>query len=1001
MPGGPEILLLGELGLSDRRPLPASKKTRALLGFLAVTGAPHTREELCDLLWQGPDDPRAALRWSLTKLRQVLGPDAIEADRERVSLGSGVATDLGAVRSALAAGIEQAPVERLLFARERFRGELLEGLLLPDCYRFHQWSTAERERARALRVAVLVELGERSRPEPEKALEWARERAAIDPLAEAAHVEVIRLLATLGRKRDALEQFESARRILEREVGARPSAALLEAKMKIGAPAVGSPAKSPVEPPPSRRPSAPPLVGRNGELELVARAARGELGRVLVVLGEPGIGKTRLLDELRARTRALGGTVLAGRAFEAETVRPYGPWVDALGAVDLARVPEALRDELGPLLPAQGATERAAQNRGSLFDAVSKLVVHLSASAGPVAIVVDDLQWCDEASLALLHYVARASGDARVAIACGARPGELEDNPAAVRLLRALARDGRSQSVELGPLDPDSLAALARSVAAKADVERVIRDSAGNPLFALELARATHVGRDSAWESLGGLIGERIARLDEPARELLAWAAAFGTRFELGTLERVTGTAPLEVSTRVAELERHGIVRASADGSAYDFAHDLVRAGAYRQLSEPRRRGVHQCIARTLSALDDSDSSRAGDVAHHAALGGDAALAARGALAAARRCLRMFAGSEAARLADFGMQQLDRLPRLEKLRYELAFLSVLVFSGAWSARIESIKRELTRVIASAQDAGLKAELVDGLQALSTLQYDGGDLGGAHGTTLRVVEAVRTADPLTRARQLGNSARCLAMLERDLDQAHAMIAEARELTQGEATRFAAIEWAAAILTAFGGDAEAATRDFEAVLELARAEGDPWAEYECLRALVQIEIESDAPPGRSGHASELLEAVAKMGDGSTVPVARALESLLALKRGEPGALEALEKAVSMLRDVDAKGMLAYTLTIAADADIESGRLNEAEKRAEEALAASSAVGRRTQTTLARTLLARVALGRGDSSLGQSHFDAAKRDLDEPLAVSARARSAVLRLTTAFGH
>src|SRR6185503_9944544 len=86
--------------------LPASKKTRALLGYLAVTGRSHTREELCDLLWQGPDDPRAALRWSLTKLRNALGAEALEADRERIALAN-VRTDLSAVRDALRSGIER------------------------------------------------------------------------------------------------------------------------------------------------------------------------------------------------------------------------------------------------------------------------------------------------------------------------------------------------------------------------------------------------------------------------------------------------------------------------------------------------------------------------------------------------------------------------------------------------------------------------------------------------------------------------------------------------------------------------------------------------------------------------------------------------------------------------------------------------------------------------------------------------------------------------------
>src|SRR5262249_9500064 len=154
----------------------------------------------------------------------------------------------------------------------------------------------------------------------------------------------------------------------------------------------------------------------------------------------------------------------------------------------------------------------------------------------------------------------------------------------------------------------------------------------------------------------------------------------------------------------------------------------------------------------------------------------------------------------------------------------------------------------------------------------------------------------------------------------------------------------------------------------ILDLVRAEGDRWSEYECLRALVQLEIERHVVPAESRYTTELVEVAAKMGDGSTVHVAGALASLLALRRGEPGACEAIEAAIVPLRDVDAKGMLAYTLTIAAEADIEAGRFDDAEKRADEALAAASAVGRRSQMTLARTLLSRVALGRGNATLGR---------------------------------
>ena len=146
-----EIRVLGELVVARggrSLPLPASKKTRALLGYLAVTGRSHTRERLCELLWPGPDDPRAALRWSLTKLRTVLGPRALEADRERVALAT-AATDLAAVQAVVGRDVPSASTADLSSAVSRFHGELCEGLGLPDCYRYQEWRTAERQTARA------------------------------------------------------------------------------------------------------------------------------------------------------------------------------------------------------------------------------------------------------------------------------------------------------------------------------------------------------------------------------------------------------------------------------------------------------------------------------------------------------------------------------------------------------------------------------------------------------------------------------------------------------------------------------------------------------------------------------------------------------------------------------------------------------------------------------------------------------------------------------------
>jgi DNA-binding SARP family transcriptional activator len=1009
-----EIRLLGELAVTrGGRPsaLPASKRTRALLGYLAVTGCSHSREQLCDLLWQGPDDPRAALRWSLAKLRTALGPAALVADRERVSLGE-VSTDLKGVRALLAGGIGQAPADGLVRAAELFRGELLEGLALPDCYGYHEWLVAERESARSERTALVTALVERT-SKPEDALRWARELVALDPLSEAAHIRVIRLLSELGRRREAIAQFETCRRILVQETGTKPSPALLEARMLVvsarslqpppltadgmdaasesddAAPAPSDPAAAPAQPDSAAapEPALVPLVGRAAELRVIAsaleRTARGELPRVLVILGEPGIGKSRMLAEVAARARAAGGTVLAGGAFEAETVRPYGPWIDALRTVS-ASIPDALRSDLAALVPELGGSG-SPHDRTSMFDAVVRLLVHLAGASGPLVVLFDDIHWLDEASAGLLHYVARALAGARVLLACGARGGELSDNAAALRLVRGLSRQQLSETLELGPLEPDATLLLCRSIASEVDLERAVRDSAGNPLLAVELTRAIARNPDGVWESIEGLITERLARLEPPTLDLVSWAAALGKSFDLHTLECVTGGSPIDLLARVGELESRGVVRASADGRRFDFVHDLVRAGAYHRLSAPTRRVVHRRIARALDEMSAGDPAMAGEVVHHAELGGDGALVARAAVLAARRCLRMFANADAARLAELGLGHLGALPAEERLSAQLALLEVLVYAGSSAKRPERLRVELTRTVAEAQHSGESEIAATGLHVLSVLQFDEGDLAGAHESTLRSADASQGADARARARRLGDSARCLVTLERDVDQAEEMITEALRLGGPAWGDLLEVRCGVGVFRSFTGELDVAVENLERALDLARSKEDRWAEYECLRSLVQLELEAGRPTDR---CADLLAVASKMGEGSELPTARALDALDALVRGKPQAEDAIESALESLRNLDAKGMSAYVLIFAAEHDVTAGQLDRAERRATEALRAAALVKRLSQAALARAVLGRVALLRGDPAGARRYLEAVQPDLARPTALSRRA-------------
>jgi DNA-binding SARP family transcriptional activator/tetratricopeptide (TPR) repeat protein len=1008
-----EIRLLGELAVLRGGvvvELPASKKSRALLAYLVASARPHLRERLCDLLWQGPDDPRAALRWSLTKIRPVLDDPRLQrlvADRERVAFeASGVQIDLVALRSDLSEGLGETSTEVLRAAAGRFRGELMEGLDLPDCYRFHEWCVSERETVRALRVAILSTLADRLSTTPEDALSYARARVAIDPLSEGAHVVVVRLLTELGRKREAQNQIETCERILASELGTKPSPALLQARLRIG---TADPAR------PTRASTAAvlqevtpmllPLVGRAKERELLASCAQeaqhGRLRSVVMLVGEAGIGKSRLLDELASAVLRTGGVVLRGRAFEAEMVRPYGPWIDALRSIGTDAIPPELRSDLTPLLPELGAPLDRIGDRNRLFDAVAALLRALGRGAS-VAVLLDDLQWFDESSVALLHFVTRGLDATPILLACAGRRDELSDNVPVTRLLRALERDRHLHRIDLAALDAQSTAELARSLDPHVDTSRVFAESAGNPLFAVELTRALERGEGGPSESLKELIADRLARLDDRAREILPWAASLGRGFGLDLLSSIARIQPTDMLTGIEELERRGIFRASSTPSGalgYDFVHDLIRAVAYRKLSEPRRRLIHLQIARTLQAMAEHDASIAGDVAHHAALGGDAELAARAYLRAGERCLRIFANAEAVILASAGIRMLEGLPRNVRIPLHVALLRVQVISGTWLRRPTELVEELSRVVLEAQDAGLHADVALGFHTLSTLQHDKGDLRGARESTLRAAKAGREADPRTRARQLADSARCLTLIEREMPQAKQLIDEALSLVEREGMRLLELDWAQGLFQVYIGDPRRGAAFLTSALGLAREQEDRWAQFEALMRLTMIDLEEGRARDALERCRELVPVAAKMGEGSEGPAAHAVEALAMLACGQEGALALVDRALCVLREVDAKGMLAYVLSFAAEIELAAERVDHARARAQEALQASEVVDRRSLVTLSHVVLGRIALREGDASAAARHLASISRDLETPLGLNARARRAALALSDAI--
>lgn len=564
------------------RTSPTPDRATSLLAWLALNPGTHRRSAVAARFWPDvlDESARASLRSALWALRRRLGDGAngaLVATRDRVGL------------------VEEVWVDVLEAARLRADGRLEEALALADGELLtgleDEWAYDAREEHRDWTAALLEELAAAAegRGDGKQAVELSRRAAALEPLSEEAHRALMRRLADAGDRPGALTVYGELRARLLKTLRIGPSDETRELAESFRAP------ETELVPTQLKRVDRALFVGREAELARLRRlrAAASEAARVGLIAGEAGSGKTRLAARFAVETAAEGTTVLYGSCGEQALV-PLEPFAEALGT----------RGEPG--LDAALVEERLA-----------------AAPGGRVLLVLDDLQWADRVTLALLCRIVRGPLSSRLIVV-----GTYREDAADAPLYGALADIRRAcevERVELGGLGPGEVAALIGSAfetsAAAAEARTIHDRTGGNPFYVRELAR--HVAERPATafadvpEGIRDVVRARMNRLSPGCADALEAAAVLGDAFEVPVLAAVTGSDGPALAALLDEIAEAGLVEEVSAGR-YRFAHRLTRDAVYAGLGPSRRARLHAAAAAALAEQHGLEPGRRlGEIALH------------------------------------------------------------------------------------------------------------------------------------------------------------------------------------------------------------------------------------------------------------------------------------------------------------------------------------------------------------------------------------------------
>ncbi len=766
------LRLLGDFSLiyGDRQVTSLNTtRLRSLLTYLVLhRDVPQQRQHLAFLFWPDATEAQARnnLRQLLHQLRQAF--PAVEhflsADAHMLHWHpvTPFHLDVAAFEQTLTladAATRRNDQHALQDALEQ-ADNLYCGELLPGCY--DEWILPERDRLRQRHLQVLEHLLRlfEGRGDTVTAIRYAQRLIGLDPLSEDLSRRLMRLFALNNDRASALHVYHTCVTTLQRELGVDPDPATREAYERL------MQHETPVIPARAQQTllaATPTLIGRKREWEQLHDAWQRTTDggpHFALVTGEAGVGKSRLAEDFLLWASQQGAVTAKTRSYAAEgqlSLAPVTDWLrseglraplrqlDAVWLTEVVRLLPELVAERPDVLHYEPVTEYGQRQR--FFEALAHAIL---LTPQPLLLVIDDLQWCDQETLAWLHFLLRFDPTARLLVIGCAREEELPPHHPLRTLLLHLRNTMRVTEIPLEPLDAAETAKLASQVAKRElDLDEglhMYHETGGYPLFVVEMVRAG-LGRVSASlpeadrphrqpplddartlpPRVHAVLVGRLLQLSASARGFVELAATIGRAFTVDLLITI-GNADAESAVRALDELWHKRIVREQGANSYDFTHDKLREVAYGEISAPQRRMLHRRVAQALEAMHAEDlDSVSGQIASHYERAGMIEQALPSYQRAAAVAKRVYANEDAINLLSRSLELLELLPAGAKRdKQELSLLLALVplyqVTKGWTA--PELERVLDRALALCDTVGddaQRAQTLNGLQSVYVVQ----------------------------------------------------------------------------------------------------------------------------------------------------------------------------------------------------------------------------------------------------------------------------------------